>query len=66
MKNVRLLESTLLGATEVFSSETTTPKTDSKSYKLAQKTLESEEEQFFTKKEINAIFPNHLKKKSSK
>lgn len=50
MKNVRLLESTLLGATEVFSSEPTTPKTDSKSYKLAQKTLESEEEQFLQKK----------------
>lgn len=41
------------------------PKTDGISYKLAQRALKSEEEQFFTK-ELDNLLPDHLRKKSSK
>lgn len=37
------------------------PKTDSKSYKQAQKALKNEDEQFFTAEEINKILPQHLR-----
>ena len=37
------------------------PKTDSKSYKQAQKALKSEEEQFFTSAEIDKMLPQHLR-----
>lgn len=40
-------------------------KTDSKSYKLAQRALKSEEEQFFTEEELDKILPDHLRRKSS-
>lgn len=39
-----------------------TPKTDSKSYKKAQKALKEEEEQFFTNEELNQMLPSHLRK----
>ena len=37
------------------------PKTDSKSYKKAQKALKQEEEQFFTNEELNQMLPSHLR-----
>ncbi|WP_248000507.1 SLATT domain-containing protein [Lactiplantibacillus plantarum] len=37
------------------------PKTNSKSYKRAQKALKSEEEQFFSKEELNKMLPNQLR-----
>jgi len=37
------------------------PKTDGKSYEAAQKTLKSEEEQFFTPEEIDMMMPAHLR-----
>ncbi|RXA59814.1 hypothetical protein EQ850_13665, partial [Enterococcus hirae] len=45
-----------------------TPKTDSKSYKLALKALKalkSEEEQFFSEEELDKMLPDHLRKKVS-
>lgn len=36
-------------------------KTDSKSYKLAQRALKSDDEQFFTREEINHILPENLR-----
>lgn len=39
----------------------TSPKTDSNSYSMAQKSLKTEEEQFFTDEEINQILPKHLR-----
>lgn len=41
------------------------PKTDAKSYSEAQKALKSEEEQFFTKDELDKILPEHLRCKSN-
>lgn len=41
----------------------TSPKTNSKSYKEAQEVLKSEEEQFFTSEELNNILPEHLRNK---
>ena len=38
------------------------PKTDSKSYKQAQKALKDEEEQFFRAEEIDKMLPLHLRK----
>lgn len=37
------------------------PKTDSKSYKVAQKALKSEEEQYFAPEEIDKMLPAHLR-----
>ncbi|WP_268939705.1 hypothetical protein [Pediococcus acidilactici] len=34
-------------------------------YKLAQRALKSEEEQFFTEEELDKILPDHLRRKSS-
>lgn len=45
---------------EVYS---TSPKTDSKSYKQAQRALKDEEEQFFTSEEIDKMLPEHLRDK---
>ena len=41
----------------------TSPKTNSKSYKEAQKALKSEKEQFFTSEELNKMLPEHLRNK---
>lgn len=38
------------------------PKTDSKSYKEAQKALKTEEEQFFSEEELDRILPKQLRK----
>lgn len=43
----------------------TSPKTDSKSYKQAQKALKDEEEQFFRSEEIDKMLPEHLRNKSN-
>ena len=43
---------------EVYSRE---PLTNSKAYKMAQKALKSEEEQFFTEEELNLLLPKHLR-----
>lgn len=40
---------------------TSSPKTNNKSYKEAQKSLKDEEEQFFTNNELNQILPIHLR-----
>ena len=37
------------------------PKTDAKSYSVAQKALKTEEEQFFTPEEIDKMLPAHLR-----
>ncbi len=37
------------------------PKTDSKSYSVAQKSLKIEEEQFFSESELDMMFPPHLR-----
>lgn len=39
----------------------TSPKTDADSYAMAQKSLKTEEEQFFTDEELNQILPKHLR-----
>lgn len=44
---------------EVYSNS---PKTDSKSYKLAQKALKTEEEQTFTEQEIDIMLPNSVRR----
>ncbi|WP_197016896.1 SLATT domain-containing protein [Methanobrevibacter arboriphilus] len=41
----------------------TSPKTNSKSYKEAQKALKSEEEQFFSSGELDKMLPEHLRNK---
>jgi hypothetical protein len=41
------------------------PKTNAKSYKKAQKALQSEEEQFFTSEEIDQLLPEHLRSTSN-
>ncbi len=41
------------------------PKTDAKSYSEAQKALKYEEEQFFTKEELDKMLPEHLRNKSN-
>lgn len=47
--------------TRVYTLYKKCPKTDSKSYKQAQKALKSEEEQFFTSAEIDKMLPQHLR-----
>jgi hypothetical protein len=39
------------------------PKTDSKSYSAAQNALKKEEEQFFSREELNLLLPEHLREK---
>lgn len=39
------------------------PLTDSKAYSLAQKSLKTEEEQFFTPEELDMLLPKHLRNK---
>lgn len=41
----------------------TSPKTNSKSYKEAQKALKYEEEQYFSQEELNKMLPEHLRNK---
>ncbi len=41
----------------------TEPLTSSKAYKLAQKALKNEEEQFFSEAELNKLLPKHLRSK---
>ena len=41
----------------------TAPKTDSKSYSAAQKALKKDEEQFFSREELNLLLPEHLREK---
>lgn len=42
------------------------PKTDTKSYKQAQKALKSEEEQTFSEKEIDMMLPNSIRRENRK
>ena len=44
---------------EVYSNS---PRTDSKSYKEAQKALKTEEEQTFSEKEIDVMLPNSIRR----
>lgn len=46
---------------QTFEVYNTSPKTDAKSYRDAQKALKSEEEQFFTPDEIDKMLPVHLR-----
>lgn len=48
---------------EVYSNS---PRTDSKSYKAAQKALKTEEEQTFSEKEIDAMLPNSIRRYNRK
>ncbi|UTB76524.1 hypothetical protein A4W74_07395 [Latilactobacillus curvatus] len=47
----------------VYEIDSTFPKTNSRSYSMAQKALKNEEEQFFSTDELNLLLPKHLRKK---
>ncbi|BBE26754.1 hypothetical protein NFHkm12_15800 [Latilactobacillus curvatus] len=47
----------------VYEIDSTFPKTNSKSYSLAQQALKNDEEQFFSNKELNFLLPEHLRNK---
>ena len=47
---------------ETFETYKVSPKTDSKSYLATQRSLKTEEEQFFTSGELDRILPEHLRK----
>jgi len=61
VEEIKIIRDELQDAvSEVYSSS---PKTDSKSYKQAQNALKNEDEQFFKSEEIDKMLPEHLREK---